>query len=52
MQDKKDSNTENNIKQRTTNVTSGNISNSTGVIIGSNIHVEGRYQCHYCNSRY
>src|SRR5688500_7723273 len=44
MSDKKNSNTpQNGIKQTSTNDVnvSGNISNSAGVIIGSNIHVEG-----------
>ena len=41
MPDKKDNNTENSIKQSTNNVNVGNISKSAGVIIGSNIHVEG-----------
>jgi tetratricopeptide (TPR) repeat protein len=41
MPDKKDNNTQNSTKQGTNNVKVGNISNSAGVIIGSNINVEG-----------
>jgi tetratricopeptide (TPR) repeat protein len=42
MANNENSNTEKNIQQNMTNVdVSGNISNSAGVIIGSNIHVEG-----------
>jgi tetratricopeptide (TPR) repeat protein len=41
MLDKKDNNIENSTKQDANNVKVGNISEAAGVVIGSNIHVEG-----------